>query len=184
MPPSGIGLERSSIMRPLVFSSICQGLPKVGQAVEHGDPRLRRDVAALGEVAQDPVERDADLAHLVGQVEQRAILPVPAGQPEILVEDGDALLHLVERDLQQVAVVLQRLGGVVEQAERVLRRAVVALEQQRQDQPRRGRADRAGQQLLGKADRRPCSACSLPASLAPLLASKVWNERSVRSTPR
>ena len=27
-------------------------------------------------------------------------------------------------------------------------------------------------------------ACSLPFSLPPLLFSKVWNERSVRSTPR
>ena len=121
MPPSGIGLERSSSVRPLVFSSICHGLPKVGQAVEHGHPGVRRNVAALGKVAQDAVERDADLAHLVGQVEQRPVLPVPAGQPEIPVEDGDALFHLVERDLQQVAIVLQRLGGVVEQAERILR---------------------------------------------------------------
>ena len=136
-----------------------------------------------GEVAQDLVERDADLAHLVGQVEQRAVLPVPAGQPEILVEDGDALLHLVERDLQQVAIVLQRLGGVVEQPERVLWFAVAALEQQRQDQPRRGRADGAGQQLLGKADD-VHARLFVAVQRLPLSRSNVWNERSVRSTPR
>ena len=122
MPPSGIGLERSSMVRPLVCSSSCQGLPKLVSRLRIVTRASGRDVAALGQVAQDLVERDADLAHLVGQVEQRAVLPVPAGQPEILVEDGDALFHLVERDLQQVAVVLQRLGRVVEQAERVAAR--------------------------------------------------------------
>ena len=96
------------------------GRAEGGHAVEDGDLRVRRDVAAPRQMPQDLVERDADLAHLVGQVEQHAVLPVPAGQAEILVEDGDALLHLVERDLQEVAIVLQRLGRVVEQPERVL----------------------------------------------------------------
>ena len=152
MPPSGIGLERSSIVRPLVFSSICQGLPKVVI-------RLRMATCASG--AMSP--RRARWSRIwssetptwpisSGRSNSDAVLTVPAGEAEILVEDGDALFHLVERDLQQVAIVLQRLGRVVEQPERVLGGAVAALEQQRQDEPRRGRADRAGEQLLGEAD--------------------------------
>ena len=81
---------------------------------------IRKLQDARTEKTEDVVKRNADPAHLVRQVEQKAVLPVPAGQPEILVEDGDALFHLVECDLQKVAVVLQRLGRVIEQAESIL----------------------------------------------------------------
>ena len=46
---------------------------------------------------------------------------------------------------------LQRLGRVVEQAKGIARGAVMTLEQQRQDEPCGRRADRRGQELLGKA---------------------------------
>ena len=135
-------------MRPLVFELHLPGADEAGQPVEHRHALIRADVAALGQKAQDVVERDADLAHLVGQVEQHPVLAVPADQAKIPVEDGDALFHLVERDLQQVAIVLQGLGGVVQQAEGIPEFAVMALEKQRQDQPRRGGADGAGQQRI------------------------------------
>ena len=70
---------------------------------------IRGYLSAFRQIAEDFGDRHADLPHLVGQTEQAAILPVPADQPEVLVEDGDALFHLVERRLQQVAVLLQRL---------------------------------------------------------------------------
>jgi hypothetical protein len=97
-------------------------MPKATKRLSVSHPLLGSDVAAFHEQAQDLVERHADLAELVRQVEQRAVLPVPAGEAQIAVEDGDALLHLVERDLEEVAIVLQRLGGIVQQAVRVARR--------------------------------------------------------------
>ena len=173
------------MMRPLFFSSSCQGLPKLVKRLSDRDPRFRRDLAALRQhaAALRRATRRPGPSRPAGR-KQRAILPVPAGQPEILVEDGDALLHLVERDLQEVAIVLQRLGRVVEQAEGVARGAVVTLEQQRQDEPRRGGADGAGQQLFGKADDRHGWPARCRQAWRPPVASKVWNERSVRSTPR
>ena len=109
------------------------------------------EVAALGAGAQDPVERRADAAELGRQVQELAELPVPADQLHVAVEHAQAVAHLVERRLQQVAVVLQRFGRVVEQLERRLAAGVAAAQQQRQHQPRGRRADGAGQQMLGEA---------------------------------
>ena len=122
------------------------------QPIQHRHSARRRDITARGKEIEDLVERHADLSHMVGQIEQGAVLPVPADQPEIAIEDGNALLHLVERRLQQVAIVLQRLRRIVEEPERILGIAVVAAKKQRQHQPCRRGADGAGQQLLGKAD--------------------------------
>ena len=97
------------------------------------------------------VERRADLAELGRQIEQLAELPVPADQPHVLVEHAQAVPHLVERRLQQVAVVLQRLGGIVEQAQRRLAAGVAPAQQQGQHEPRGCGADGAGQQMLGEA---------------------------------
>ena len=72
-------------------------------------------VAVLGDVTQNLVERDADAGEAVRQIENLAELPVPAHQIEVLVEHGDALAHVVERGLQNLAVVVDRRIGVVEQ---------------------------------------------------------------------
>ena len=72
-------------------------------------------VAVLGDVTQNLVERDADPGEAVRQIENLAELPVPANEIEVLVEYGDALAHVVERGLQNLAVVVKRRIGVVEQ---------------------------------------------------------------------
>ena len=69
----------------------------------------------LGDVAQNLVERDADPRQAVRQIEDFAELPVPADQLKVLIEHGDALAHVVERGLQNLAVVVKRRIGVVEQ---------------------------------------------------------------------
>ena len=61
------------------------------------------------------------------------------------------MAHLVERRLQQVAVVLQRLRRIVEQAQGRLAAGVAAAQQQRQHEARGRGADGAGQQMLGEA---------------------------------
>ncbi len=90
------------------------GLVVVRQAIEKRRLGAGIEIAALNEQVEDLAQRHANLAKLLRQVEQRPILAVPAGQPEIAVEDGDALRHLVERDLQQVAILLQCLRCVVQ----------------------------------------------------------------------
>ena len=109
------------------------------------------EVAALGAGAQDPFERHADPAELGRQVQQLAELAVPADQLHVLVEHAQAVAHLVERRLQQVAVVLQRLGRIVEQPQGRLAAGIAAAQQQRQHEARGRRADGAGQQMLGEA---------------------------------
>ena len=155
MPPCGMGLVRISRMRrpPSTCSwKVSCATRELHQPV--GDELVDvagAEVAALGAGAQDPVERHADPAQLRRQVQQLAELPVPADQPHVLVEHAEAVAHLVERRLQQVAVVLQRLGGIVEQAQGRLAAGVAAAQQQRQHQARGGRTDGAGQQMLGEA---------------------------------
>ena len=72
------------------------------------------------------------------QVEDLAELPVPADQLQVLVEHRDALAHVVERGLQDFAVVVDRGVGIVEQLERGLGRDRALAQQQRQHQPRGG----------------------------------------------
>ena len=72
------------------------------------------------------VKRHADLAELGRKVEEVAIAPVPADEAEILVEHADALRHLVERDLHEVARVLDRFRRVVEQLHGGLGRRIAA----------------------------------------------------------
>ena len=68
---------------------------------------------------------------------------------QLLVEHGDALAHVIERGLQDFAVVVDRRIGVVEQLERRLGRHRALAQQQRQHEPRRRRADRRGEQIFG-----------------------------------
>ena len=87
---------------------------------------------APGIVAQDFVEPGAAADQARRQVENVAELPVPADQSQILVEHRDALPHVVERGLQDFAVVLDRRVGVVEQLERRLGRDRALAQQERQ----------------------------------------------------
>ena len=86
-----------------------------------------------------------------GSAEDLAELPVPADQVQVLVEHRDALAHVVERGLQDFAVVVDRRIGVVEELQRRLGRHRALAQQERQHEPRRRRPDRRGEQVLGVA---------------------------------
>src|SRR5690606_28553556 len=73
------------------------------------------NVAAIRQDGDDVGERKADLSYFFGQVEQAAEPPVPDGQAIGTVEHRDPLVHLRERRLQHVLIVLQRLAGLVEE---------------------------------------------------------------------
>ena len=155
MPPCGIGLVRISRMRRAAVELLLEGLMGDGELHQPVGDQLvdvaGAEVAALGARAQDAIERCADPTELGRQVEKLAELPVPADQLHVLVEHAQAVPHLVERRLQQVAIVLQRLGGIVEQLQRGMAAGIAAAQQQRQHEPRRRRADGAGEQMLGEA---------------------------------
>ena len=85
---------------------------------------------------QDLVQPGADADHVLRQIENFAELPVPADQLQVLVEHRDAFAHMLERGLQDFAVVMDRGIGVVEQAERGAGRHVALAQQQRQHEPR------------------------------------------------
>ena len=99
--------------------------------------------------AQDVVEADADPHHVGRQIENLAELAVPADELHVLVEDGNALAHVIERGLEDFAVVMDRRTGVVEQLEGGLGRERLLPQQQRQHEARGRRADRRCQQMLG-----------------------------------
>jgi hypothetical protein len=75
-----------------------------------------RSAAAIE--AQDVGKANAGANQARWQIEDLAELPVPANQLQVLVEDGDALPHVIERSLQNFAVVLDRRIGIVEQFQR------------------------------------------------------------------
>ncbi len=64
-------------------------------------------------------------------MQQEAELAVPADEPEVAIEHRDPLRHLIERGLEEVAVVLDRGRGLVEKLEGALGRGVASLQQQR-----------------------------------------------------
>ena len=80
--------------------------------------RTRAEIAAFRAPSQHLVERDADAAHVRRQPQNVAELAVPGDQLHVLVEDAKAVAHLIDRRLQQIAVVLNSLRRVVEQAQR------------------------------------------------------------------
>ena len=56
------------------------------------------------------------------QVENFAELPVPANQRQILVEYRNALAHMIQRGLQNLAIVMDRRVRIVEKLQRRLGR--------------------------------------------------------------
>ena len=69
----------------------------------------------LRDLPGDLIERHASLSDLRGQAQQPAKPLIPEGQSEIPVEDRDTLIELVEGGLKHVAIVAQRLAGLVEE---------------------------------------------------------------------
>ena len=94
-------------------------------------------------------KRNPDLHQMRRQPENFAELPVRADQLQIRVEHRDALPHMVQRGLQDLAVEVQRGVGIVEQFQRGLGRDRALAQQQRHHQARGRRPDRGGDQMLG-----------------------------------
>ncbi|GBF25608.1 hypothetical protein MnTg02_00640 [bacterium MnTg02] len=77
-------------------------------------------------------------------------MPVPANEPQVFVKNAYALPDLVKSGLQQVAIILKRLGGVVEQFQRRLPPHILTPQQQRQYEAGGRRTDCAREQMLRK----------------------------------
>ena len=91
---------------------------------------------------------------------------------------------MVERGLQDFAVVVDRGVGVVEQLQRGLGRNRALAQQQRQHEPRRGGADRRGELMLGIAHQLEVGLRVRAARLMRRAAAKLSNDARVRSSPR
>jgi hypothetical protein len=87
--------------------------------------------APLGVEAQDVVERSADPGELRRQCEDFTELAIPADEVQILVKHRNALPHMVERGLQDLAIVMNSGVGVVEELERCLGRYRALAQQER-----------------------------------------------------
>src|SRR5262245_65679356 len=99
--------------------------------------------------AQDLVEPGADAGELWRQRQALPELAVPADEVKLLVEHRDTLAHMVERSLQDLAIVMDRRIRIVEQLERRLGGHSALAQEQREHETRRGGADRRGEQVLG-----------------------------------
>ena len=108
-------------------------------------------LAALGVQAIDDGDGQADVDEADGQVEHGDVAPVPGGDAQILVHHDHALVDVVQRGLQQIAVELNGLRRLVQHPHHVLGRAPHAGQRRRDDPPGRGRADGARQHPLGGA---------------------------------
>ena len=105
--------------------------------------------SARGIVVDDLLHADAHMHEVGRHVVEIDEGLVPGEQAQVAVEHRDALLGVVQRVLEQVAAVLDRGGGIVEELEGRLRRNGAAAQQQRQGKARGGGADGRGQQVLG-----------------------------------
>src|SRR5690606_31905832 len=108
-------------------------------------------LAALGVQAIDGGDGQADVDETGPQVEHPDVAAVPGGQAQFVVHHADALVDVVERGLQQVAVELDGLGRLVEHAHHVFGGAAAGGQGGGQDAAGGGGADGPGQHPLGRA---------------------------------
>ena len=108
------------------------------------------ELAAGGVMPKHFVQGHAHPAEVCRQTQQYAELAVPADQAQILVKHGNALAHLVEGRLQQVAVVLDGGGRVVQQFHGAAGMDAVSFHQQGEHQSRRRSTYGTGKQVFGK----------------------------------
>src|SRR5690606_30643607 len=111
-------------------------------------------LAALGVQTIDGGDGQADVDEAGGQVEHLDIAAVPGGQAQVFVDDADALVDVVQRGLQQVAVELDGLGRLVEHPHHVLGRAASGGQGGGQNAAGGGGADGPRQHPLGGAGQR------------------------------
>ncbi|MCY1418752.1 hypothetical protein D9M71_343210 [compost metagenome] len=123
------------------------------QALGHVDVRVALAAqAAFGVVADDVGDRPADADQALGVLEQFQIAAVPGHQAQRLVDHADALGNVLDRPLQQRAVELQNLRGLVDDAHDVLDLHVAAFDGGLDHRTGRGGAKHAGEQALGVGD--------------------------------
>src|SRR5438105_460536 len=101
--------------------------------------------ALFGMQTGSVTETGAYARELRRQGENLAKLAIPAHQTQILVEHGDPLPHMIKRGLQDLAVVMDRGIGIIEQLQCRFGRDGTFTQQERQYEPRRGGADRRGE---------------------------------------
>ena len=153
MPPSGMALVRTSTTRPSMERSW-----KVSIVTWYFAIRLATSsstaagllMPALRHVAHDLLQRGSNPPELRRQHQDFAELPVPADELHFLVEHGKALAHMVERGLQQVAIILYGLRGFIEEPQRQLPADIEPPQHQRHHEARGRRPDGARQQVLGE----------------------------------
>ena len=85
---------------------------------------------AVGHRGEDFAQARADMHALRRHVENFTEAPVPADQPRLGVENRNALAHMLERGLQQFAIVMDRGIRLVQQLQRRLARHRALAQQQ------------------------------------------------------
>src|SRR5262249_36074127 len=93
-------------IRPRALEIVGHEGPRRAHAVGHQlvDP-ARAVLAPLRVVADEALERRARLHHLPRQLDELDEAAIPADEPELAVEDADALVDMVEAGLQQGGVI-------------------------------------------------------------------------------
>src|SRR5262245_19167523 len=115
----GANLDYQSLREALQERLIARDVALDLHAHEFLDVR-RRNVAARAIEAQNVGEPDANANQTWRQIKDLTELPVPADQLQFLVKYGNALTNVIERGLQDFAVVLDRRIGIVQELQRRL----------------------------------------------------------------
>ena len=108
--------------------------------------------AVVGVVAEDLVDGGADPDQVVREAEQLQVALVPHHQAQVLVHHADALVDVLDGGLEQGAVELQHLGGLVDDGDHVGDADAAPLQRRVDHDARRGGAEHRGQEALGELD--------------------------------
>ena len=114
-----------------------------------GPAQQGHDVGRRAELAR----RDADRYRGVVERQQRSEAVVEDLQPAVAIEGGDAHADMVERVAQDLVVVADRLGRLVDQGARAARQQPAAPAERGDDDAGRGRTQGARQHALGARQR-------------------------------
>ena len=123
--------------RDLAHPVVHHALARRGAREEHAQH--------LGDRRSHPVE-------VAAQPEKFLQRRVPADQRHARLEHREPLVDVVDGRLEEIAIVLDRGRGVVQQLHGAAGVRRVPLQHQRDDEAGRGHANRTRQQMLGKAD--------------------------------
>ncbi len=108
----------------------------------------RSPFAAAGVPADQLGHRAAHAHHALGIAEQLEVAAVPRHQAQLGIDHRDALGHVLQGRLQQLAVEAQLLRGLVQHGGDLVHLHAGAAQRGGQHQACRGRADRAGERAF------------------------------------